>query len=96
MKIQVVMKLLVLGALIVLVGHWLQGHDVLTGMALVSVLLLVAAKFCFYCYFLRRNAIATRNGDSGGADDGGADPAGKPVPIPPVRPQPREFSALSK
>jgi hypothetical protein len=39
-----VVKLTSLAVLIVAVGHWLRGHDVLTGMALILLSLLVLAK----------------------------------------------------
>ena len=77
MKARMVIKLVALGTLILVVARLLQGHDVLTGIALVSLATLVAAKIVI--------ALAQgRNGRSGGGT--GLHPTGRPVPRPPGRP----------
>jgi len=82
MKALGIIKLILLGVLISAVGGLLKGHDLLTGIVLVSSVLLIAAKF----YFLYGRP------SKGPRDSGPGDfPLGKPVPIPPVRPRPREF-----
>jgi len=83
MKAIGIIKLVGLGALISVVGGLLNGHDLLTGVVLVTSVLLAALKF----YFLYGRP------SKGPRDSGPGDfPLGRPVPIPPVRPRPREFA----
>jgi hypothetical protein len=71
-----ILKLLLLGSLITIVGALLKGHDLLTGVALSLLLVLVALKITFAI-------LARRRGSSPNDEDSGM--AGKPVPRPPGR-----------
>ena len=75
MKLQMIIKLVVLGGLIVAVGRLLRGHDVLTGIALVLLFLVAVAKVI--------GAIVVRRRDEPPSGGGGGWPAGEPVPRPP-------------
>ena len=67
-------KLTVLGVLIVAVGHWLRGHDILTGVAMLLLFLVVLAKVVA--------AIISRT-DGGPAPGNGGEPPGTRMPRPP-------------
>ena len=86
MNTRMALKLVVLAILIVALFQMLQGHDFLTGLALVLALTWVVAKITF--------AIIAHRCGSGPA--GGLPPYYTPVPIPPVRPRPPELSAAEK
>ena len=87
MKTRIAVKLGVLGLLIVLAGYWLKGHDRLTEIVLVALVLLISLKLIFYLRGRPRGP-----GPRGG---GGSDPSGSPIRTPPARPTPREVSAVS-
>ena len=70
MTIQQLLKLIVSGASIVLIGYLLRGHDILTGIALVLLLLTVILKVVF--------ALRSRGGGPP-PSGGGSDPSGRPV-----------------
>ena len=76
MKPKTVIKLVVMGGLIVAVGRLLQGHDVLTGIALVLLFLWTVAKVI-------AAIVVRRRGGPPGSGGGGSWPAGSPVPRPP-------------
>ena len=76
MKIQMIIKLVVTGGLIVAVGQLLRGHDVLTGIALGLLFLWVMAKVI-------AAIVVRRRGGSPSGGDGGSWPAGERVPRPP-------------
>ena len=78
MKPRMVIKPVALGTLILAVARLLQGHDVLTGIALVSLALLVAGKIV-------TALVHSRNRRSGGSGNG-LHSNGVPVPRPPGRP----------
>jgi hypothetical protein len=86
MKTMIAVKLAVLGLLIVLAGYWLKGHDRLTEIVLVALVLLISLKLIFY--------LRGRSGGPGPKGGGGSDLSGSPVPTPPARPTPRELSAV--
>jgi len=81
-----VLKLTIMGVAITFAAHWLKGHDVLTAVALIGSLLLIAMTF-FLHYRDRRH-------DPGSNGDDGAVACGCPVPVPPPRPTLREASAV--
>ena len=74
MKAKVAIKLVLLGFLVVAIGYWLRGHDILTGSALVLLALVVLAKMVF--------AIVLRHGPRP-PGSGGPTSADQPVPRPP-------------
>jgi hypothetical protein len=76
MKTKMAIKLTVLGVMIVAVGHWLRGHDILTAVALFLLVLMVVAKLAF----------ALTAGRRGGSppSGGGPDSADRPEPRPPI------------
>ena len=74
MKLQMIINLVLLGALIVAVGQLLRGHDVLTGTALVLLFLWAVAKVI-------AAIVVRRKGEP--PSGGGTWPAGEPVPRPP-------------
>jgi len=76
MKLQMIIKLVVLGGLMVAVGRLLHGHDVLTGIALVLLFLWVVAKVI-------SAIVVRRRGEPPSGGDGGSWPSGEPVPRPP-------------
>ena len=76
MKPQMIIKLVLLGALIVAVGQLLRGHDVLTGIALVMLFLWAVAKVI-------AAIVARRRGSPPFGGGGGGWPAGERVPRPP-------------
>jgi hypothetical protein len=86
MKTRMLIKLILTGTAIVLAGHWLKGHDLLTDIALTALFLLVSAKLIFA--FIHRRGF--------GSGDGPAYPPYAPIPVPPARPKPPELSATSR
>ena len=76
MKARMVIKLTVLGILIVAVGHWLRGHDILTALALLLLLLAVLAKVVFAI-------ISRRKSEPPPGGGGRRYPPDAPVPRPP-------------
>ena len=74
MKLQMIIKLVVMGGLIVAVGRLLHGHDILTGIALVLLFLWAVAKVI-------AAIVVRRKGEP--PSGGGSWPAGEPVPRPP-------------
>ena len=86
MNIRMLVKLIALGTPIVLIGNWLHGHDVLTGIAISALFLLVSAKIIF--------ALVHRR--SSGPTDGPIYPPDAPIPIPPVRPRPPELTGAGR
>ena len=78
MKLQMIIKLVVMGGLVVAVGRLLHGHDILTGIALVVLFLWAVAKVIAAMVVRRRG-----EPPSGGGGGGGSWPAGEPVPRPP-------------
>ncbi len=87
MKLQTFSKLVVLGAVIVVIFQLLRGHDVLTGTALVFLFLIAGTKLIFALIHRRRS------GPSSGG--GGTWPAGSRVPRPPGG-RPPVLSAAAK
>lgn len=76
MKIRMAVKLTTLGALIVAVGYWLRGHDILTGVVLLLLAVLVFAKVVAAIISRPRRERPPRDGDQGGLP-------GAPAPRPP-------------
>ena len=76
MKLQMIIKLVVLGGLIVAVGRLLHGHDILTGIALVLLFLWAVAKVI-------AAIVVRRKGEPPSGGGGGSWPSGAPVPRPP-------------
>ena len=74
MKIKMAIKLTVFGGLIVAIGYWLRGHDILTGLALLLLFGIVVAKVVA--------ALIVRRGGGPPPGDGGSESAGRPVPRP--------------
>ena len=81
MKIRMAAKLVALGAMIVGVGHWLRGHDILTAVALLLPLLFVGGKV-FFVLLSGRGGSPPSSGDSR-----------PPIPPAPVKPAPRSPGA---
>jgi hypothetical protein len=86
MNMRMFIKLIFLGTLIVLLGNWLKGHDVLTGIVLTTTFLLVSAKIIF--------ALIHRRGS--GPGDVPLYPPYAPIPRPPVRPRPPELTGYNR
>jgi hypothetical protein len=63
MKIKTTVEWVVWGSLIVAIGYWFRGHDVLTGAALLLLFLLVATKVVF-ALVSRCGGSSRRDGDS--------------------------------
>ena len=74
MTMRMAIKLTFLGVLIVAVGHWLRGHDILTAVAMLLPILLVLTKVVA--------AMISRR-DRGPAQGNGGEPPGARVPHPP-------------
>jgi hypothetical protein len=87
MKTKQFIKAALAGIVIVAVGLLLRGHDVLTGIALVTLALLVAVKIVAAIIFHRRG--------SSGPYDGGRPPY-TPTAIPPNRPKTPELTGALK
>jgi hypothetical protein len=86
MKLQTFIKLVVLGALIVVIFQLLRGHDVLTGIALVLLFLVALTKLIFAVIHRRRR---------GPSSGGGGWAAGTREPRPPGG-RPPVLSAAAK
>ena len=87
MKVKAAIKLILMGLVIVLIFTALRGHDVLTGVALVTLALVVAAKIVAAIIYHRRGG--------SGPYDGGRPPY-TPLAIPPNRPKPPELTGALK
>jgi hypothetical protein len=87
MKIRMAIKLTVLALIIIAAGYLLHGHDLLTAVALSSLLLLVAFKTTF--------ALIARHHGGFPPGNGGGDSADRPEPRPPGG-SPSSFSAAEQ
>ena len=74
MKTKMAIKLTVFGGLIVTIGYWLRGHDILTGLALLLLFGIVVAKVV--------SALMVRRGGGPPPGGGGSESADRPVPRP--------------
>ena len=88
MNARMIIKQAALAGLIVLVGLWLRGHDVLTAVALLVLVAVVAIKVAYAIRFRRRTDPPSGLGS-------GDWPAGSPVPRPPSG-RPPELSAVAE
>lgn len=67
MNTKIAIKIAVVGAFIVAAAYWLRGHDILTGLALLLLLLVAVAKMVG-AIISRRGGSSPDGGDSGSAD----------------------------
>jgi hypothetical protein len=79
MNAKMAAKLVLMGSLIVAIGYWLRGHDILTAIALLGLFLITVVKVIFAI-------ISRRGGPSHGG--GGSPPPGPPPTFKPPLPPP--------
>ena len=87
MKARMAIKLIVVGGMIVAIGYFLRGHDLVTAVALSLLLVVVVAKVVAALVLRRRGGLPPMSG-------GGPDLGGRPVRRPPGG-RPPELSAAA-